>query len=64
MALSEPEKSANKKNAKNSLEKAVRLDGSFLPPVYMLVDLLMEEKGYEKCIEMYVCWWIVECPRY
>ncbi|RWS28892.1 Anaphase-promoting complex subunit 7-like protein [Leptotrombidium deliense] len=50
--LAEPEKQSNKKNAKVSLEKAVRLDSSYLPAVYLLANICIEEKNTDKAIEI------------
>ncbi|RWS05178.1 Anaphase-promoting complex subunit 7-like protein [Dinothrombium tinctorium] len=50
--LAEPEKPSNKKNAKTSLEKAVRLDSGHLPAVYLLANLYIEEKNIDKAIEV------------
>jgi cytochrome c-type biogenesis protein CcmH/NrfG len=41
-----------KKNAKQALERAVKMDASYLNAVYLLSNLYMEEKNFDKAIEM------------
>lgn len=39
-----------KNSARNCLEKAVRIDPTYLPAVFALTDLLIEEKRFEKAL--------------
>jgi len=41
-----------KTSARNCLEKAVKLDHTYLPAVFALTELLMEEKKFDKAIEI------------
>ena len=41
-----------KNTAKEKLEKAIKLDPTYLPAVLALADLLMEEKKFDKAIEI------------
>ncbi|XP_074596959.1 anaphase-promoting complex subunit 7 [Brevipalpus obovatus] len=50
--LLDSEKRSNKKNALSSLEKAISMDPGFLPAVYMLVNLLSEDKNWNRAIEI------------
>jgi tetratricopeptide (TPR) repeat protein len=49
--MAEPEKASNKKNVKSYLEKAVRTEKGYLPAVYQLVTIYMDEKNVDKAIE-------------
>lgn len=50
--LTETEKVVNRKSAKSSLEKAVAKDRSYLPAVYALAKLYMDDKAYDKALEV------------
>ena len=50
--LAETEKGTNRKTAKGLLERAVNKDRAFLPAVYSLTKLLMEDKVYDKAIDV------------
>ena len=39
--------------AKAMLKKALTHDGSYLPAIYQLVELLMKEENYNNAVEMY-----------
>lgn len=41
-----------KKNAKQALEKAIKLDPGFVNAVYLLSTIYIEEKNSDKAIEM------------
>ncbi|XP_015793874.1 anaphase-promoting complex subunit 7 [Tetranychus urticae] len=49
--LSDPDKGSNKKNARTSLEKAIKIDPGYLPAVYLLVTIYTEDKKVDKAIE-------------
>ena len=50
--LSEAEKSGNRKSAKGYLERAVTRDRGHLPAVYALTKLYMEDKTFDKALEV------------
>jgi tetratricopeptide (TPR) repeat protein len=50
--LTEPDKAASKKSARSLLEKAVNKDRSHLPAVYALAKIYMDEKSYDKALDV------------
>ena len=50
--LTETEKVMNRKSAKSSLEKAVNKDRSYLPAVYALAKIYMDDKSYDKALDV------------